>query len=87
MAKVPRTDRAALEAGFYLGLAKFNLVKYADAEAAFAFVASRLPLPEIVNNQGVAASRQGERRGGLCCRGLRRRTRRMRTTTSTWPWR
>jgi tetratricopeptide (TPR) repeat protein len=65
MAKVPRTDRAALEAGFYLGLAKFNLTKYADAEAAFAFVASRLPLPEIVNNQGVAASRQGKDAGAL----------------------
>jgi tetratricopeptide (TPR) repeat protein len=65
MAKVPRTDRAALEAGFYLGLAKFNLAKYADAESAFAFVASRLPLPEIVNNQGVAASRQGKDAGAL----------------------
>src|SRR6185312_2084521 len=39
--------------------ARFNSGKYADAEAAFAFVASRLPLPEVVNNQGVAASRQG----------------------------
>jgi TolB-like protein len=58
LAKVPKTDRAALEAGFYLGLAKFNLAKYADAEGAFAFVASKLPLPEIVNNQAVAASRQ-----------------------------
>jgi tetratricopeptide (TPR) repeat protein len=65
LAKVPRTDRAALEAGFYLGLAKFNLAKYADAESAFAFVASRLPLPEIVNNQGVAASRQGKDAGPL----------------------
>jgi tetratricopeptide (TPR) repeat protein len=59
LAKVPRSDRRALEAGFYLGLARFNSAKYADAEAAFAFVASRLPLPEVVNNQGVASSRQG----------------------------
>jgi tetratricopeptide (TPR) repeat protein len=59
LAKVPHSDRRALEAGFYLGLARFNSGKYADAEAAFAFVASRLPLPEVVNNQGVAASRQG----------------------------
>ncbi|RXH57416.1 TPR repeat-containing protein [Granulicella sibirica] len=63
--KVPRTDRSALEAGFYLGLAHFNAAKYADAEAAFAFVASRLPLPEVVNNQGVAASRQGRDAGAL----------------------
>ena len=59
LSKVPHSDRRALEAGFYLGLARFNSGKYADAEAAFAFVASRLPLPEVVNNQGVAASRQG----------------------------
>lgn len=58
LAKVPHTDRRALEAGFYLGLAQFNSGKYAEAEAAFAFVASRLPLPEVVNNQAVAASRQ-----------------------------
>lgn len=58
-AKVPHTNRRALEAGFYLGLARFNSAKYADAESAFAFVASRLPLPEVVNNEGVAAARQG----------------------------
>lgn len=58
LAKVPHGDRRALEAGFYLGLAQFNSGKYAEAEAAFAFVASRLPLPEVVNNQAVAASRQ-----------------------------
>jgi tetratricopeptide (TPR) repeat protein len=60
LAKMPRGDRLALEANFYLGLARFNSAKYADAESAFAFVASRLPLPEVVNNQGVAASRQGK---------------------------
>ena len=58
LAKIPRTDRAALEAGFYLGLARFNAAKYAEAESSFAFVATRLPLPEVVNNQAVAASRQ-----------------------------
>ena len=60
LAKVPSTDRVALEAGFYRGLARFNIAKYAEAAAAFAFVASRLPLPEVVNNQGVADSRQGK---------------------------
>ncbi len=59
LARVPQTDRLALEANFFLGLARFNAAKYADAESAFAFVASRLPLPEVVNNQGVAASRLG----------------------------
>jgi Flp pilus assembly protein TadD len=59
LAKVPPTDRRALEANFYRGLALFNSAKYAEAESAFAFVASRLPLPEVVNDQGVASSRQG----------------------------
>jgi tetratricopeptide (TPR) repeat protein len=59
LAKIPPTDRRALEASFYIGLARFNTAKYAEAESAFAFVASRLPLPEVVNNQGVASSRQG----------------------------
>ncbi|NYF53177.1 tetratricopeptide repeat protein [Tunturiibacter gelidoferens] len=58
-AKIPQTDRRALEAGFYIGLSRFNTAKYAEAESAFAFVASRLPLPEVVNNQAVASSRQG----------------------------
>ena len=60
LARVPHTDRVALEANFYLGLARFNNAKYAEAEAAFAFVASRLPLPEVVNDQAVAQSRQGK---------------------------
>src|SRR5260370_8027323 len=59
LAKIPRSDRRALEANFYIGLARFNSAKYAEAESAFAFVASRLPLPEVVNNQAVASSRQG----------------------------
>jgi tetratricopeptide (TPR) repeat protein len=59
LAKIPPTDRRALEANFYIGLARFNTAKYAEAESAFTFVSSRLPLPEVVNNQAVASSRQG----------------------------
>jgi tetratricopeptide (TPR) repeat protein len=59
LARIQPTDRRALEANFYIGLARFNSAKYAEAESAFTFVASRLPLPEVVNNQAVAASRQG----------------------------
>jgi tetratricopeptide (TPR) repeat protein len=59
LAKIGSTDRRALEANFYIGLARFNTAKYAEAETAFAFVANRLPLPEVVNNQAVASSRQG----------------------------
>jgi tetratricopeptide (TPR) repeat protein len=60
LAKVPANDRVALEAGFYGGLARFNIAKYAEAATAFSFVATRLPLPEVVNDQGVALSRQGK---------------------------
>ena len=60
LAKVPKTDRLALEANFYLGLAEFNSANYAGAQAAFSFVARGLPLPEVVNNEAVAQSRQGK---------------------------
>ena len=60
LAKLPPTEPLALEGGFYLGLSYLYTGKYAKAEDAFAFVATRLPLPEVVNNQGVAASRQGK---------------------------
>jgi tetratricopeptide (TPR) repeat protein/TolB-like protein len=60
LAKVAAADRLALEANFYLGLSRFNSADYAAAEKAFEFVATRLPLPEVVNDQGVALSRQGK---------------------------
>jgi tetratricopeptide (TPR) repeat protein/TolB-like protein len=60
-----KTDRAALEAEFYRGLAFFYTGHYDDAEEAFAFVAGQLPLPEVVNDQGVAASRRGHDGGAL----------------------
>jgi len=57
--QMPRDDPNALEADFYRGLALFFTGKYLRAEDAFAFVATELPLPEVVNNEGVAASRRG----------------------------
>jgi tetratricopeptide (TPR) repeat protein len=54
-----KDDPDALEADFYRGLAFFYTANYMKAEDAFAFVSIRLPLPEVVNNQGVAASRRG----------------------------
>ncbi|MDE1156203.1 MAG: tetratricopeptide repeat protein [Acidobacteriaceae bacterium] len=60
LAKVPQDNPMALEAGFYLGLSNFNSNNYAAAYSAFSFVASRLPLPEVLNNQGVSLARQGK---------------------------
>jgi len=60
LAKVPPNDRVALEANFYRGLARFNIAHYAEAASAFAIIAASLPLPEVVNDQGVASSRMGK---------------------------
>jgi tetratricopeptide (TPR) repeat protein len=60
LARVPPTDRLALEANFYVGLAMFNSAHYAAAQKAFNFVESKLPLPEVINDEAVAMSRQGK---------------------------
>ncbi len=49
----------ALEAEFYRGLSLVFSGDYPQAERAFAGVAQVLPLAEVVNIEGVAASRQG----------------------------
>ncbi len=59
LGRLPKDDPNALEADFYRGLAFFYTANYMKAEDAFAFVRLRLPLPEVVNNQAVAASRRG----------------------------
>ncbi|UWZ84245.1 tetratricopeptide repeat protein [Occallatibacter riparius] len=58
-AKVKTNDAESLEAGFYRGLALMFSGDYAKAETAFAGVARVLPLAPVLNNQGVAVSRQG----------------------------
>ena len=58
-AKVDRGGPDGLEAEFYHGLSLLFSGGYPDAERAFADVAKSLPLAEVLNNQGVAISRQG----------------------------
>ncbi len=58
-AKVDPRGRDALEAGFYRGLSLLFSGDYPGAQNAFAEVAKTLPLAEVVNNEGVAVSRQG----------------------------
>jgi tetratricopeptide (TPR) repeat protein len=65
LGRLPKDDPNALEADFYRGLAFFYTGNYREAENAFAFVSTRLPLPEVVNNQGVAMSRRGQDGGAL----------------------
>jgi tetratricopeptide (TPR) repeat protein len=58
-AKVDHAGPDRLEAGFYGGLSLLFSGDYPHAEQAFAQVARILPLAEVLNNQGVAISRQG----------------------------
>jgi tetratricopeptide (TPR) repeat protein len=58
-AKVDHNGPDGLEADFYRGLSLLFSGDYAHAEQAFAEVALVLPLAEVVNNEGVAVSRQG----------------------------
>ncbi len=59
-AKVDHGGADGLEAGFYRGLSLLFSGDYTGAAQAFADVARVLPLAEVVNNEGVAMSRQGK---------------------------
>ncbi len=61
LGRVAQDAPQAREANFYLGLAAYYQGAYDRAESAFSFVASRLPLTEVYNNLGVAASRRGKK--------------------------
>jgi tetratricopeptide (TPR) repeat protein len=58
-AKVGRGEPDVLEAGFYRGLSLLFSGDYRKAEEAFDGVARVLPLAEVLNDEGVAVSRQG----------------------------
>jgi tetratricopeptide (TPR) repeat protein len=58
--RVPSDHPVAMQSAFYLALSYFYTGRYPQAEQTFSFIASRLPLPEVINNQGVAASRHGK---------------------------
>jgi tetratricopeptide (TPR) repeat protein len=64
-AKVDKNGPDGLEAGYYRGLSLLFSGDYAKAEQSFAAVARILPLAEVVNNEGVAVSRQGHDGTGL----------------------
>lgn len=58
--KVPVSDKHALEANFFLGLAAYYSRNLDRAAQAFALVAERLPLTEVYNNLGVVEARLGK---------------------------
>ena len=57
LARVPENSPLAREAKFYLGLAAYYQGDFPRAEAAFRFVAARMPLAEVYNDLGVVSSR------------------------------
>ena len=59
-AKVPKGGRLSLEAMFYSGLSDLYTGNYAGAQTTFASIASVLPLPEVLNNEGIAFNRRGQ---------------------------
>ena len=64
-AKVSPNDSNALEAGFYRGLSLLYFGSYVQAQESFAGVSRELPLAEVLNNEGVAISRQDHDGTGL----------------------
>ncbi len=61
LAKVPNNDPSSNEAHFYLGLSAYYANQLEKADAAFRWLAARLPLTEVNNNLGVVAARRGDR--------------------------
>jgi tetratricopeptide (TPR) repeat protein len=62
---VSPNDPDALEAGFYRGLSLLYFGAYPQSQESFASVARELPLAEVLNNEGVAVSRQDKDATGL----------------------
>ena len=59
-ARMPKGGRLSLEAMFYSGLSDLYTGNYARAQTSFASVASVLPLPEVLNNEGIAFNRRDQ---------------------------
>jgi tetratricopeptide (TPR) repeat protein len=58
--KVPKGGRLSLEAMFYSGLSDLYTGNYSSAQTSFSSIASVLPLPEVLNNEGIAFNRRGQ---------------------------
>lgn len=58
--KIPKGSRLWLEAMFYAGLSHLYTGNYDKAQSEFADIASVLPMPEVLNNEGIAINRRGQ---------------------------
>jgi cytochrome c-type biogenesis protein CcmH/NrfG/TolB-like protein len=64
-ARVPRSSREWLEAQFYSGLAHLYTGGYTAAQSEFASIAAVLPMPGVLNNEGIAINRSGQNGTGF----------------------
>jgi tetratricopeptide (TPR) repeat protein len=64
-ARVPRSSREWLEAQFYSGLAHLYTGGYAAAQSEFSSIAAVLPMPGVLNNEGIAINRSGQNGTGF----------------------
>lgn len=58
--KVPNGSRYSLEARFYAGLSDLYTGDYPRAQVEFSSIAAVLPMPEVLNNEGIAINRRGQ---------------------------
>ena len=58
--KIPKGSRLWLEAMFYAGLSHLYTGNYSNAQTEFAAIAAVLPMPEVLNNEGIAINRRGQ---------------------------
>jgi tetratricopeptide (TPR) repeat protein len=68
--KIPKGSRLSLEAMFYAGLAHLYTGNYPAAQTEFATIAAVLPMPEVLNNEGIAINRRGQNGTGLFRRAV-----------------
>ncbi len=58
--KIPSGNRLWLESRFYAGLSDLYRGNYSKAQSEFAAIAAVLPMPEVLNNEGIAVNRRGQ---------------------------
>ncbi|HUI85493.1 MAG TPA: tetratricopeptide repeat protein [Candidatus Binatia bacterium] len=61
LVRVPKSDPAAGEANFLLGMSEFYRGNYDRALAAFTYLSTLVPLTEVCNNIGVVEARRAHR--------------------------
>ena len=59
--RIPKSESAAGEANFLLGMSEFYRGNFDKSFVAFSYLSTRVPLTELFNNMGVVEARRGRR--------------------------